>query len=715
MFLYFNQELVTNVKEKAMKKLKLLTSIAVASLALYTLPAYSLEGGYSGEKSQFVPGEIIVKMKPTMKLDAANASALGVESEDKLTSGGEIIYHIQPSVMGTLSATQIEDRTLQAVKEFKKLPNVEYAQPNYILHIMKTPNDALYSKQWHYFNYGTGADESLGGIDLPKAWDISTGGNVVVAVIDTGILPNHEDIAGSPNLIAGYDMISDVKTANDGDGRDSDATDTGDALKKGECSFGSPAKDTVSSWHGTHVAGTIGVGKTNNNTGVAGINWNVKLQAVRVLGKCGGTTSDINDAIRWAAGLDVPSVPKNMTPAKVINMSLGGGQACSQSLATQQAINDAVNAGVTVVVAAGNDGKDASGYTPASCNNVITVAAADPQGKLTPYSNWGNTVEIMAPGGWTESGCPKPAAGVLSMVQTSSDRGNCGVAPAYAYYNGTSMATPHVAGVAALWLAQDPSLTPATLLTELKKAARPRSSTECSKLCGVGLLSALRKTGVDVSLVFDPDKSAYQPSETTKARVSVTMNGAPQVGKTVQFSSDNSSVASISPSSAVTNAQGQAEATVKANSQGQVLITAEAEGKKVQKSFKVQPAAKIDIGLAFDPDKSSYQPSETTKASASVTMNGAPQAGKTVQFSSSNPSVASVSSASATTNNQGLAETTVKVSGEGQAVITAEAEGVKAQKTVNVPKVPDLSWSGFMMLLVSIIGIGLFRRKPLSV
>jgi len=105
--------------------------------------------------------------------------------------------------------------------------------------------------------------------------------------IDTGILPNHEDIAGSPNLISGYDMISDTSRANDGSGRDNDPTDPGDAMAQGECGFGQPPQPQPNSWHGSHVAGTIGAGKTDNDLGVAGINWNVKVQAVRVLGKCG--------------------------------------------------------------------------------------------------------------------------------------------------------------------------------------------------------------------------------------------------------------------------------------------------------------------------------------------------------------------------------------------------------------------------------------------
>ena len=303
---------------------------------------------------------------------------------------------------------------------------------------------------------------------------------------------------------------------------------------------------------------------------------------------------------------------------------------------------------------------------------------------------------------------------MLSMVETAADRGNCGVPTAYAFYNGTSMATPHVAGVAALWLAQEPSLTPKTLLAELQKAARPRNSTECSNPCGAGLLSALRKNGGDVSLTFDPDKPTYQLGETTKARVSVKMSGAPQAGKTVQFSSDNTSVASISPSSAVTNAQGQAEATVSASGQGQAVIIAEAEGKKAQKNFTVQ-TGDIDVSLAFNPEKSAYTLGETTNASASVNMGGAPQAGKTVSFSSSNTSVASVLPKSATTNTQGKAEAVVTLSGMGQAVITASADGKKAQKSVTVQQVPDLSWFGFIMLLASVIGVGLFRSRTVSI
>ena len=436
---------------------------------------------------QFVPGEVIVKFKPAEQapsmLSTADLAPLGLQSSPRRTSGGELVYRFAPATMFSLqSEQQARDRVLEIVEELGARADVDYAQPNWIWHHMDTiPDDPGYPIQWHYLNNGSGSGESPGGINLPKAWDSSTGSSAIaVAVIDTGILPNHEDIAGSPNLAPGYDMISNTFVANDGDGRDSDPTDPGDAVAADECFQGSQARGD--SWHGTHVAGTVGVGNTNNATGVAGVNWQVKVVPVRVLGKCGGTMADINDAIRWAAGLPVPGVPANPLPARVINMSLGGGGACSQSPATQSAIDDAVAAGVTVVVAAGNEAQDAAGFMPASCNGVITVAASDYRGHLASrYSNFGDSVEIMAPGGDVDrdDDADGNKDGVLSMV----DGG-------YALYNGTSMASPHVAGVAALLLTADPSLSPDQVVAQLQANALPRSSAQCPEPCGAGLLNA---------------------------------------------------------------------------------------------------------------------------------------------------------------------------------------------------------------------------------
>ena len=525
----------------------------------------------------FVPGEIVVKMKPAATgqrvMPQAALKRMNLDTRIKATSGGEVVYRLKPDMMRTLSAKDARDRTLAAVKSLSARPDVEYAQPNYIFQVTAVPNDAAYPKQWHYFDNGNGPNQAPGGINLPTAWDTNRGSSsVVVAVIDTGILPGHEDISGSPNLIAGYDMISDPNTANDGDGRDADPTDTGDAVAANECYPGSPA--LPSSWHGTHVAGTIGVGKTNNSLGVAGVNWHVKVQPVRVLGKCGGTMVDINDAIRWAAGLPVPGVPDNPAPAKVINMSLGGASPCSASPATQAAINDAVARGVTVVVAAGNEASDASGFLPASCNGVITVAASDRRGFLaTRYSNYGSLVDIMAPGGDVrqDSDSDGNPDGVLSMVQGG-----------YAFYNGTSMAAPHTAGVAALLLARDLTLTPAQVLDKLKVQALPRSASQCPKPCGAGLLNAGAgqapppPTGVEIGL--SPGTIDVDVAKSVQVTVTVKRNGAADAGKTVTFLSSDPAVATVAPASATTDANGVALATVTGMAPGSATLQVESQG-----------------------------------------------------------------------------------------------------------------------------------------
>jgi serine protease len=481
--------------------------------------------------------------------------------------------------MTEMTAAQARDATMAAAEALRQRADVEYAQPNYVLRILdQVPDDPRFSEQWHYFNNGLGAGASPGGIGLPAAWEASTGdAGIVVSILDTGILPDHPDITGSANLVAGFDMISDAGTGNDGDGRDGDPTDPGDACGA-----------QPDSWHGTHVAGTVGVGNTDNAVGVAGVNWNVSVQAVRVLGVCGGTIADINDGIRWAAGLSVAGVPDNLTPARVISMSLGGRGACSSSPSTQAAINDAVNAGAAVVVAAGNEASDASGFIPASCDNVITVAASDYRGHLVGrYSNFGPSVEIMAPGGDVnrddnEDGNPD---GVLSMV-----RGG------YAYYNGTSMSTPHVSGVLALWLASDPSLTPAQLLAELQAAALPRDATQCPRPCGAGLLSALRSAdGFTITVRLDPPDK-LRNGETAFAIATVRSGGAPQQGITVTFASSDAAVATVSPASSVTDATGQARSTVTGVSRGDATITASAQG--VTASLPVQVPDLSLIGLA---------------------------------------------------------------------------------------------------------------------
>lgn len=352
--------------------------------------------------------------------------------------------------------------------QLRALPEVEYAEPDWVIQVAQVPNDPRYADQWHYFEtYGIG---------LPQAWQVTTGTtSVVVAVIDTGHRP-HPDLAS--RIVGGYDFISDVRSANDGNGRDADPTDPGDWSAANECYPGSPARN--SSWHGTHVAGTIGA-VTNNGVGVAGVTWRARLLSVRVLGKCGGTLSDLVDGMYWAAGFNVPGVPPNPTPARVLNLSLGGFGTCGSTL--QAAIN-AINArGGVVVVAAGNANQPAANYQPASCSGVIVVGATNRSGVRAWYSNYGSAVDISAPGG-------DSAGGILS---TANDGATFPGADSYRAYIGTSMATPHVAGTAALMLGVNPQLNAPLVEWLLRKTAKPfgpghTCTGETS--CGTGIVDA---------------------------------------------------------------------------------------------------------------------------------------------------------------------------------------------------------------------------------
>jgi serine protease len=343
-------------------------------------------------------------------------------------------------------------------------PLVQYAEPDRIMHIQFSPNDTSYASQWHYY-------EPTGGLNLPAAWDKSTGSGVVVAVIDTGFRP-HADLAA--NLLTGYDMISDATTGNDGDGRDGDASDPGD-WTTGQCG---PARN--SSWHGTHVAGTIAA-VTNNGSGVAGVAFNAKVVPVRALGTCGGYTSDIADGIVWASGGTVSGAPFNANPARVINMSLGGSGACD--FTTQSAIDGARSRGTVIVVAAGNSNTDASGFNPANCAGVVSVASVDRNGSKAYYSNFGASVDVAAPGGDVTTG--DGSNGVLSTLNSGTTTPGSDI---YAYYQGTSMASPHVAGVAALMLAANGALTADDVEAQLKSTARGFPGT-CSS-CGTGIVDA---------------------------------------------------------------------------------------------------------------------------------------------------------------------------------------------------------------------------------
>ncbi|MCG8671031.1 MAG: S8 family serine peptidase [Pseudomonadales bacterium] len=397
---------------------------------------------------------------------AANQQAQVVS----ITTNNAFVYQLD-------SASDIDDVESLA-DDIASNSDVEYAEPDYIMYPKAVPNDPSYNQQWHYY-------EQAGGLNLEAAWDITTGSDdVVVAIIDTGVR-NHVDLRS--NLLPGYDFISNASSSNDGDGRDSDASDAGDAMTAGECGGGYPPQDTPSSWHGTHVAGTVAaVG--NNGIGVTGVAWNAKVLPIRVLGKCGGYTSDIVDGMRWSVGLSVTGIPNNPYPAQVLNMSLGGTAPCTNTY--QYAINDVVNTGATIVVAAGNESQNASNSSPANCSNVVTVAATDRNGGLAYYSNFGSTVDVSAPGG--EMSQWSSANAILSTYNSGQRYPG---SDSYDYSQGTSMATPHVAGVAALMYAVNGDVSAAEVESALKESARsfPNVSgdDQCTtSQCGSGIVDA---------------------------------------------------------------------------------------------------------------------------------------------------------------------------------------------------------------------------------
>ena len=355
------------------------------------------------------------------------------------------------------------------IARFTERSSVAYAEVDAVMTATLTPSDTHYTKQWHYF-------EPVGGMNLPTAWDTATGAGVVVAVLDTGITA-HPDL--DANVTAGYDFVSDATAARDGNGRDPNPADEGDWYARNECGRGVPGAN--SSWHGTHVSGTVAA-VSNNATGVTGVAFDAKVQPVRVLAKCGGTLADIADAITWASGGTVAGIPANPTPAKLINMSLGGGGTCGATY--QNAINAAVARGTTVVVAAGNSGANAGSYQPASCANTVVVAASDREGNRASYSNYGTVIDVTAPGGETGSVAANGVASTLNSGTTTP------TTPAYVYYQGTSMATPHVAGLAALVLGER-VYSPAQLESVLKSGTRALPGS-CTGGCGTGLVDATK-------------------------------------------------------------------------------------------------------------------------------------------------------------------------------------------------------------------------------
>jgi subtilisin family serine protease len=415
---------------------------------------------------------------------ARNNQRLGPEWDQLLSDGARVPMHVvRPTVGGAWIVEMLtavtRSRAADLAAMLEATPGVRYATPDYpVKKDAYFPNDP-------YFQNGRQRDmanpltTSYYGIDAPEAWDITVGSDLVVAVVDTGVRPHGEF---SSRLLDGYDFISDPDNSHDGLGRHASGIDPGNWRSADDCP-GKAAQD--SDWHGTHVSGIIAA-TGDNSEGIAGINWYAMILPVRVLGTCGGDTSDILEAMVWSAGLPVPGVPDNTTPARVINMSLGGKGPCDDQYQSQV---DAVLArGTFIAVSAGNDSADIEGQHPANCYGVSTVAATDPYGELASYSNYSVSVDIAAPGG--DQNRYGNEFGIWSTLNTGTMEPEFST---YVAYQGTSQAAPHVSGVASLMLSVNPTLTPAqikTIMADTSSYFASDSVCRTSGDCGAGIVNA---------------------------------------------------------------------------------------------------------------------------------------------------------------------------------------------------------------------------------
>ena len=416
---------------------------------------------------------VIVKLRPASATSAVQKLASLADRSQGLAKRTGVAIQLKRQISDSTLVTTLDSHQVDAAEALQRLradPEVEYAVPDHRRYALATsPDDPLFAGQWYL------KSTEVSAVNAINAWDSERGASgIVIAVLDTGVLYDHPDLGRTANggkLLPGFDFVNATAQGNDGDGRDADASDPGDWVSSGDLSNGafSGCAQSDSSWHGTRVSGMIAA-LTNNGSGVAGLDWGSQILPVRVLGKCGGTDSDILAGMRWAAGLHVNGIADNPTPARILNMSLGGDSVCEPSYL--DVIRELTALKVLVVVAAGNDGTVVS--SPGNCPGVAAIAAIRHAGSKVGFSNLGPEVSIAAPGG----NCVNINGGpCLFSLDTTSNSGTT-VPGAHTFTDqfnpnlGTSFSTPIVSGIAALMLSRNNNLTTAQLIARLREGAR---------------------------------------------------------------------------------------------------------------------------------------------------------------------------------------------------------------------------------------------------
>jgi serine protease len=443
----------------------LLTALVVLLIPLtaYAEDLRTYQGGFSKTDASYVPDEIIVKFKPgTDNISQTKFNnAIGMSEVFSSRNLGFKVLKIP------------KDKTVTEIVAFySKQATVEYAEPNYIYRITFTPNDPIYPYQWHFSQIGLGS-----------AWDLDTtspnyGGDpsIVVAVVDSGVAyENYGPYALAPDLASTHFWTNPGEIA--GNGVDDDGNGYIDDVK-GWDFVNSDAHPNDDDSHGTHVCGTIAQ-STNNGLGVAGIAFNTTIMPLKVLDSDGsGTDADVAAAFEYAANKG----------AKIINFSAGG----SASTTLANAVAYASNAGVLIVAAMGNTGHTSNtvSYPAAYDNYVLAVGATRYDQTRAYYSSYGPHIDVVAPGGDVtvdQNGDTYPD-GVLQ--QTFNPDTQVPTDFHYYYFQGTSMATPHVSGVAALVWAKHLTWTAVDVRHAIETTAVDKGAVGRDNQYGWGLINA---------------------------------------------------------------------------------------------------------------------------------------------------------------------------------------------------------------------------------